>query len=544
VRAAPPPAAIVPPPPATRAGPEALAKLLSETDVYVKYGLHAKALDHLKKVLALDPELPEAHERARDIHVGARRPADAAREAALAVRLHAVRGQLDPGRDAYARLREIAPAHPELRELNALLSSTEEVDLGTGDEELLAEGELEEAALEDIEEGAPLEIEDDALALALAAAGGGDEELVDDEPPLAAPGPEDDEELALAAARSSLEAEDEVVDEPLAAPPPRAAPAARAAPPPRAAPPRAAPPRAAPPPPPRAAARRAPPPPEPEGEEVDLSDEIGEAEFFVEQGLLDEARDALQNLLAFYPGHPAVRAKLAEVEKKARPAKAPPAPAAATDGDDAFDIARELADELGPAAAEGSIEDEFQYSVEDVFSQFKRGVEQTVKKEDSATHYDLGIAYKEMGLVDDAINEFETALGGNDRKREVDCLSMIGLCRMQKGEAAEAVKAYRRALGSDHLTKDSAKAIHYDLAAAYEQAGDRDAALYYFQRVARADAAYRDAAKQIARLGGGPGRAPPEEARPAGVPRGGPSAATPRVPASAGGAQKKNIGYL
>jgi tetratricopeptide (TPR) repeat protein len=301
---------------------------------------------------------------------------------------------------------------------------------------------------------------------------------------------------------------------------------------------RAAPARPAPPP---------PPPPEPEPEpEVDLTDEIGEAEFFVEQGLLDEARDALHNLLAFYPDHPAVLAKLAEVERKAKPAPPAASSPAAEPGagaDAAFDIARELADELGGGAG-AAPEDEFQYSVEDVFSQFKRGVEQTVKKEDSATHYDLGIAYKEMGLLDDAIHEFETALAGNDRRREVDCLSMIGLCRMQKGEATEAAKAFRRALGSDHLSKDAAKAIHYELAGASERSGDKDAALYYLQKVARADPAFRDAAKRIVGMGGGAGRAPPEEQRPAGAPRPPATAPAARPPASAGGAQKKNIGYL
>ncbi len=155
-----------------------------------------------------------------------------------------------------------------------------------------------------------------------------------------------------------------------------------------------------------------------------------------------------------------------------------------------------------------------------------------------------------MGLLDDAIHEFETALLGNDRRKEVDCLSMIGLCRMDRGEPREAVKAYRRALASDHLTKDAAKAIHYDLATAYEGAGDREAALYYFQRVVKADPAFREAAKQVAALGGGAGRPPPEDARAALRPPG----ATPRAPAAPaaaavrppppGGAPKKNIGYL
>jgi tetratricopeptide (TPR) repeat protein len=507
--AGPPPGAARPAPASpAAAGPDAIPKLLSETDVYVKYGLHDKALDHLRKVLALDPRSPEAHERARDIHAAAGRPADAATAAALAVRALLERGDADRARDALARFRQIAPNHPELRELGATASGTEEVRLGTADadEELvLAAGEL----------SAEPAVEDDALALA--AASGGSEEIVSEEPvpPPPEPAGADDEVLALA--RASAEAEEEVVDD--VPPPPR-----QRAP---------------------APAPRQPPPtaPEPElDDEVDLSDELEEADFFVQQGLLDDAREALRNLLAFYPGHPAVEAKLAEVERKGRAAARPAAGARAPQPepelaeDASFDIARELADELGPPSA-GAPEDEFQYSVEDVFNQFKKGVEQTVKKEDSATHYDLGIAYKEMGLLDDAIHEFETARGGNDRRREVDCLSMIGLCRMAKGEPREAVKAYRSALASQALTKDAAKAIAFDLAAAYEAAGDREAALFFFQRVVKADPGFRDATQRVAALGGGPGRPPPEDARPPQRPPAAPAAHPPA-------ATKKNIGYL
>jgi tetratricopeptide (TPR) repeat protein len=559
IHAAPPPAAA---PPAPAAGPEAIPKLLSETDVYVKYGLHEKALDHLKKVLAIDPRSPDAHERAREIHVAAGNSAAAGQAAALAVHALLELGLLDRSRDALARLRQIAPGHPDLADLAAQIAGTEEVQLGSGDDEeelVLAEGELSEEP----------EVDDDALALAAARA---EEEIVDEDEPASAGRAVGvvslDEDEVLAAARASAEAE-EVVDEPPPsrppAPPPSrppAAPPARApaAPPPPAAaparPPAPAPPpslRPAPAPPPAkpavtpAAARPLPPPAE-EDDAPDLSDEIEEADFFVQQGLFDEAREALGNLLAFYPGHPAVRAKLEDVERKARPVSAPAAaaPPGGAEADAAFDIARELADEIGPAPAAGApADEEFQYSVEDVFNQFKKGVEQTVKKEDSATHYDLGIAYREMGLLDDAIQEFETALAGNDRRKEVDCLSMIGLCLMAKGSAREAVEAYRRALASDHLTKDAAKAIHYDLATAHEAAGDREAALYYFQRVIKADPAFRDAAKHAAALGGGPGRAPPDEARPAAGAARPPAAEPPPRPAApAAGGPKKNIGYL
>jgi tetratricopeptide (TPR) repeat protein len=192
-----------------------------------------------------------------------------------------------------------------------------------------------------------------------------------------------------------------------------------------------------------------------------------------------------------------------------------------------FDIGKELADEL---VAEGGAPppEEFQYTVEEVFSQFKKGVAQTVKPEDTDTHYDLGIAYKEMGLVEDALTEFETALKGASRKKEVDCLSMIGLCRMEKGDAPGAAQAFRRALRSSELRPEAARAIHYELASAYEAQGDSEAALWYLNKVTGAGGSFRDAAARLRKLGGGPGRPPPEPASAAPPPRGGP----------------KNIGYV
>jgi tetratricopeptide (TPR) repeat protein len=297
-----------------------------------------------------------------------------------------------------------------------------------------------------------------------------------------------------------------------------------------------------PPPAPVAAVRPPPPPPPVE----DLSSEIEEADFFLQQGLVDDARDALQALVAAHPGHPELTRKLAEIEARAaraapsparpaagRSAPSAPAPPAATPAapaaDESFDIARELAQELG-ASAPSPAADEFQYSVEDVFSQFKKGVEKTVRPEDSDTHYDLGIAYKEMGLLDDAIHEFEVALSGKNRKKEVDCLTMVGLCRSAKGEPDEAIQAFRRALQSDRCTPEASKALQFELAAAWEQKGDPDCALHYLHRVAAADGAYRDVKARIAALGGGPGRPPPGEAE-------GQGARTP-------GPARKNIGYI
>ncbi|ABS24909.1 tetratricopeptide repeat protein [Anaeromyxobacter sp. Fw109-5] len=544
---APPPApAGVAPPPA--GGPAGIPKLLTETDVYVKYGLHDKALDHLRKVLAIDPDCPEAYERIRDVHDAAGRASDAAAAGVRAARSLLARGQEERAREAVTRLGQLSPGHPELASLAAAA--------GGGADEV----ELVPLEAEELVEADP--VEDDALALA--AAGHEGDDVVEDEPVGPAPAREEHagveievaeseldaagDALAEAAALASAASEEIVEEEPprARAPAPAASaprrdgasrsPAGRPAPA-QAAAPAWTPAPVAPPPPP--AAR---PPARAAGGDVpDLSDELEETEFFLQQGLLDDARDALHALLAAHPRHPVLEARLAEVERRAGRA----APAAAPSGaretrplevsgpDESFDIARELADELA-GEAPPTVDDEFQYSVEDVFAQFKKGVEQTVRPEDSATHYDLGIAYKEMALLDDAIQEFEVALRGADKRRAIDCLSMVGLCRMAKGEPREAIRAFRRALASEALTKEAAKAIQYELGAAHEAVGEAEVGLWFLQRVAKLDPAFREVGARIGALGGGPGR-PPADAS-----RGARPAQAPRPPAGV----KKNIGYL
>ncbi len=485
---------------ASALGPQAIPKLLTETDVYVKYGLHDKALDHLQKVFAIDPEHLDAREKALKLRVARGDAAGAAEEAARVARLAMGRGLRDRALAALTQLRELAPGHPTLALEEQLAAPTpvaeEELVLDDG-EDLVLEVEPPGA-----EEGA------DALALHAAVAPGDD--LVDDDEPISI----DDEAVML---------EDDPA--PIAAPPVVAVPVQVPVPPvaaPRVAAPLPPIPRAAPPPAPiRPAAARAvsaqrppppalvvapppPPPPPPPAARAD-PEELEEVEFFVQQGLLGEAREALQALEAAHPGDARVaacRAALERAAETAAPAPAAPAPsAAAAIADESFDIARELAEELGAAPATPAADEEFQYTVEDIFDQFKKGIAQTVKPEDADTHYDLGIAYKEMGLLDDALHEFEVALAGKGRKKEVDCLSMIAVCLMEKGDAAGAVQAYQRALHADHLTTDAARALHYEIAGAYEASGDRASAQQFLQKVLKIDPSYRDAQAMSARLG-------------------------------------------
>ena len=210
-----------------------------------------------------------------------------------------------------------------------------------------------------------------------------------------------------------------------------------------------------------------------------------------------------------------------------------------------YNLAEELAEELATLPAEAPVPElsdgDFQYSVDEVFSEFKKGLEKVVKPSDVDTHYDLGIAYKEMGLVDDAIEMFEVARRGcAGQKKELDCLTMIALLQGMKGDRQKAVEAYRRALASEHASGPTLVALRYDLGAAYEAAGAPGRALYQYQRVAELDPQHRDVDKLVARLSletqpeeDGP---PPPSARS--------DLAEPGAEGPAAGSRARKVGYL
>ncbi|MCK9420158.1 MAG: tetratricopeptide repeat protein [Nitrospirae bacterium] len=167
-----------------------------------------------------------------------------------------------------------------------------------------------------------------------------------------------------------------------------------------------------------------------------------------------------------------------------------------------FDLASELRDELGdvPVPAQPAVPAEEQ-SLDDIFEEFKRGVEEQSVKEDADTHYNLGVAYKEMGLLDDAIGEF--MMTSEDEPKLVQSRYMLGLCYMEKGEYQNAIDEmlnaldYATSLGFD--ADDSIK-MHYDLGLAYQCAGNISSAADEFQKVVDQDPGYRDTTAKLKEL--------------------------------------------
>ena len=133
-----------------------------------------------------------------------------------------------------------------------------------------------------------------------------------------------------------------------------------------------------------------------------------------------------------------------------------------------------------------------------MFEKFRAGIRSQVSENDSATHYDLGVAYKEMGLTADAIHEFE--LAARDAARECNCFAMIGMVFLEQGQLDRASESYVRALGASNKTVEQEMNLYYDLGTVYEMKQKSQDALYYFQKVARRDPGYRDVSERIAAL--------------------------------------------
>ena len=83
----------------------------------------------------------------------------------------------------------------------------------------------------------------------------------------------------------------------------------------------------------------------------------------------------------------------------------------------------------------------------EILEQFKRGIEQNLDSEDYEAHYDLGIAFKEMGLLDEAIAEFQKALRSPEGRLRTS--EALGICFYEKGQFAIAETVLRRAVETD-----------------------------------------------------------------------------------------------
>ncbi len=158
-----------------------------------------------------------------------------------------------------------------------------------------------------------------------------------------------------------------------------------------------------------------------------------------------------------------------------------------------------------PTAPEPAVTMDTLNELAEVFQEFRSELgELGEEDEDLETHYNLGIAYREMGLLDEAIGEFQKVAKaiqkGKPFRYEMNCSTMLGLSFMDKHEPKVASFWYQRALQVPGLEDESIQALRYDLGLALESAGESEAALDCFRQVYASNIDYRDVADRIATL--------------------------------------------
>jgi tetratricopeptide (TPR) repeat protein len=178
----------------------------------------------------------------------------------------------------------------------------------------------------------------------------------------------------------------------------------------------------------------------------------------------------------------------------AKPKAAPP-PAAAPP----------VAAAAAPAEAISFENREATSALSDMFSEFKEDVEETQgEAEDPDNHYNLGVAFKEMGLLDEAIGELQKVCQAVDKghpfSQSVQAYTWLAQCFVEKGVPEAAIKWYQKALKAPGIGEEGKLSVFYDLAVAHEAAGNKKAALDNFMEVYGANIDYRDVADRIKAL--------------------------------------------
>lgn len=162
------------------------------------------------------------------------------------------------------------------------------------------------------------------------------------------------------------------------------------------------------------------------------------------------------------------------------------------DGEEPYDIGEEMG-LVGPDLVSDSDQ-----SITQIVEEFKKGVQDQLSPEDYETHYNLGIAFKEMGLIDDAIEAFEKA--AKTGKIMIESISMLGLCYIEQGMYQRAIDHFKRGLEYLEKGSDAYIGMLYDLANVYDISNDPERAYIYFEEISLKQNDFRDAAERLALL--------------------------------------------
>jgi len=249
-----------------------------------------------------------------------------------------------------------------------------------------------------------------------------------------------------------------------------------------------------------------------------MRQELESVDFYIAQGYADIAVDTLEMLERQFGSNAEIQArreKLAARHQQPAATEAavfefggveevPATPVPETITLDADSAYATLAGDDGNNAATSRPVAGIDAGLAELFEEFRVAEEGDEVREDFETHYNMGTAYKEMDLMDEAVQEFQTAAAlvkpADGTSRFLQCCNMLGHCFIHKGMPEAAVLWFKKGLQAPGHTEDEYQALRYELASAFEQLGDLKQAREFYTEVYGVDVSYREVAQKLSQL--------------------------------------------
>jgi Putative Zn-dependent protease, contains TPR repeats len=246
--------------------------------------------------------------------------------------------------------------------------------------------------------------------------------------------------------------------------------------------------------------------------ENSMRQELESVDFYITQGYSDIAIDTLDVLEKQFGPQP-------EIQKRREKLASASASAAQEDfefgGADDLGAVHEETVSLEPGMAFASLASDdgsvkasggkgIDSGLAELFEEFRVAEEEDSGHEDFETHYNMGTAYKEMELMDEAIQEFQTSVAlvkaDDGTPRFLQCCNMLGHCFVHKGMPEAAIMWFKKGLAAPGHSEDEYQALRYELGGAYEEMGDFDQALQCYTEVYGVDVNYREVGEKLRSL--------------------------------------------
>jgi len=244
-----------------------------------------------------------------------------------------------------------------------------------------------------------------------------------------------------------------------------------------------------------------------------MKQELESVDFYISQGYTDIALDTLSVLEKQFGAHADIQSRRDKLQEGQA---APAAPAVFEFGGVDLAVEEETVSldadmtfaspgddvsvsDLSKPAGKG-----IDAGLAELFEEFRVAEEEDTGLEDFETHYNMGTAYKEMDLLDEAVQEFQTSVAlvkaSDGTSRFLQCCNMLGHCFVQKGLPEAAIMWFKKGLAAPGHSEDEYQALRYELGGAYEEMGDIEQAKQYYTEVYGVDVNYREVGEKLRNL--------------------------------------------